>query len=143
MEPLILALVALLLSACAVEQWRNADLQLDVAGAGLSDEDIVRVCVVGSGQYEQAVGAGRIAVPGLPADEPAMVEVHLVQAAADSGATTADSFGHAGPVALDAGTSYAEVSWAEAVEAEALCEDGWGPVPTGQPSWLLAVRFRD
>ena len=68
-------LLAVATGGCGLEEWRNADLHLDIRGASLFDEDRVRLCVEGVGHRDQALGAGRVAFTGLPAGEPAMVTV--------------------------------------------------------------------
>ncbi|MCK6502733.1 hypothetical protein L6R53_04935, partial [Myxococcota bacterium] len=70
----------LLLPACEVEEWRNADLQLEVTGAQIDSETIIRVCVDGVGSRDHALGAGRVAYPGLPAAGALTVTVDALEA---------------------------------------------------------------
>lgn len=125
------------LGACGLEEYRNADLQLDVAGAPASDEDRVRICVSGVGLREQALGAGRLAFAGLPADEAAEVTVDLL---AEDGEAR---LGRAGPVILDADAPWARTEWTDCIEDCAACEATGERAPAGAADWLLAVRLEE
>jgi hypothetical protein len=133
----------LLSSACAVEEWRNADLQLDVRGAAVHDEDLVRICVEGVGILEQAAGAGRLGFTGIPQGEDVAITVDLVAQVDTAGVGT---WGYrVGPALLGADPAYLEVDAAPCAEGEdcALCATAGERAPEGQPDWLLAVRFLD
>ncbi len=131
----------LLLLACQGEAWRNADLQLDVTDAGLLDTDVVRVCARGYRPHEEAVGAGRVAFPGLLPDRPVEVQVDLLEPA-DEGPSSR-RLGRAGPVTLSPDTPYVEAPFVPCTgEACEACAGGQGANP-GDESWLLAVRFVD
>jgi hypothetical protein len=126
-------LLAVAMGGCGLEEWRNADLHLDIRGASLVDEDRVRLCVEGVGHRDQALGAGRVAFTGLPAGEPAMVTVeHLSE---DGG-----SLGRAGPVELD-GSGVVETEWAPCEEVCTPCEVDGERAEDGAADWLLGVRF--
>ena len=126
-------LLTVVLGGCGLEEWRNADLHLDILGAALSDEDRVRLCVEGVGHRDQALGAGRVAFTGLPAGEPAVVTVeHLAE---DGG-----SLGRAGPVELD-GSAVVEVDWASCEDSCTPCEADGERAADGASDWLLGVRF--
>ena len=132
--PVALAGVVLAL-ACGMEEYRNADLQLDVAGADVTDEDRVRICVGEVGLREQAVGAGRLGFAGLPAG--GQYSVVVDQLAVDG----VSRLGRAGPVLLGEEVSWAEVAWEDCSEDCAACEAAGDRAVAGAADWLLAVHF--
>ena len=128
---------ALLLAGCEVEEWRNADLQLDVDAAALDSTTLIRVCVAGTGSRDHALGGGRVAYPGLPAEGALTVTVDALQAQ-DTG-LDAVLLGRAGPVVFD-GDDHLEATWA-ACEADCTpCREADATVDE-QDNRLLAVRF--
>ena len=88
---------------CGPGDRRQADLQLDVAGASLIDTDWIRVCVEDALIHETPLGDGRVAIPGLPAEGALQVSVHAISAEESSGKTE--------PTLLDTQTPWAEVNW--------------------------------
>lgn len=137
------ALLLLLgLGGCAGQDWRAADLQLDIDAAawpGAPDEALIRICVEPVGNYEEARGAGRLAFTGIPAGEPVAVTVDVLDPDAEE-----RFFSRAGPATLDAGVPYDRVSAAAcAADDCAACAAEGARVAAGEPDWLLAVRFFD
>lgn len=130
----------LILAGCAVEDVRNADLQLDIVEAELGehpDETIVRVCVTGVGNHEEALGAGAVAFTGLPADTALEVWVDAL-----AGADSDESVGSAGPLTLSPDAPWSQVEWTPcAVAPCAACQATGDLVRAGQDDALLAVRF--
>ena len=140
LPPLAVAL-ATLSSRCAVEEYRNADLQLDVSGlvtTGARDETRVRICVEGVGNAEEALGAGRVPFVGLPPDQAAVITVDTLS---DSVEETRQ--GRVGPVTLDGDTPYAEAAWVACDADCGACAASGAVVAEGEPDWLLGVRFLD
>lgn len=134
-------LAAALLGGCGLEEWRNADLQLDVTDASLGDhpdETRVRICVEGAGNAEEALGAGRLGFPGLPAGEPLQVTVDTLSDEDEEIRT-----GRAGPVTLGEGQPYAELAWEACEEGCAACRAEGQLAAADEADWLLAVRFLD
>lgn len=128
------------LAGCAVEEWRNADLQLDATGAALGDdpdEVVLRICVDGVGMEEEALGAGLVAFPGLPAGDPVMVTADTVSAEGDETRT-----GRVGPVALGLDDPYTSEPWV-ACEGEPcdLCRTAGDLAAPDEADWLLVVRI--
>ncbi len=123
------------MAGCASHDWRNADLQIDVDGLQVSDEDRVRICVEGAGQREQAVGAGRLTFPGLPSDGVLRIWVDLM----DESKRAA----RAGPTRLGGDTIYAELQWNACAADCPPCEDGGKGPSEGADNRLLAVRLLD
>jgi len=128
----------LLPTGCEVEQWRNADLQLDITGASLDTEDVVRVCIDGVGSRDAALGAGRVAFPGVPATGTVTVTVDVLAPGADTG-SDAVRLGRVGPVDFST-ASYLEQPW-QACEGDCSpCREA--TVATDDTEGrLLAVRF--
>jgi len=126
-------LSASVLSACAVEDWRSADLQLDVTGAELSDTQRMRVCVAEAGTHVAALQSGRLAFAGLPVDGALTV---TVEAVTDDLTPT----GRVGPISLDDATPWVEASWSDCDDCEPCTATG-SLVAEGDPSRLLGVRF--
>ena len=121
-----------------MEDWRNADLQVDITGAAWDDEVVARVCVGGVGAVEEAIGAGRVAFPGLPADGRYTVTIDTLSE--DGGART----GRASPGVLEESQPYIAAEWiACAGEDCAPCEAEGALAAPGAADWLLAVRFAD
>lgn len=105
---LLVLLAPLALTACEVEEWRNADLQLDVLGAELDTTTLMRVCVDDVGSRDVALGAGRVAYPGLPPEGALTVTVDAIEAG-DTG-EDAVLLGRAGPITFD-GDTLLEATW--------------------------------
>lgn len=120
---------------CGGPDWRNADLQIDVSGRTVSDEARVRICVDGSGDREQTVGAGRMSFPGLPAQGELRVRVDLVD--------DEQRIARAGPIVLGKDADYADLDWQECAESCSLCEDDGRGAVSGADNRLLAIRFLD
>lgn len=133
--------LALCLAGCAVEDWRNADVQLDVRGAALVSTDVVKMCVAGVGTREVALGADRAAFPGLPGQGALEVTVDvLAEAEEDTGGGAGVRLGRAGPVVFD-GEVLLETTWEPCVEGDCTpCREPSAPVD-GADSRLFAVRF--
>ncbi|RME21332.1 MAG: hypothetical protein D6798_18400 [Deltaproteobacteria bacterium] len=139
-------LCPLLSIACEVEEWRNADLQLDITGAELDSEDIIRICIDGTGSRDAALGAGRVAFPGIPATGTVTVTVDALAPGTDSG-DSADSgdgaesvrLGRVGPVDFTA-TGYIEQAWQPCEGDCSPCRQATVGVDDAD-SRLLAVRF--
>lgn len=128
----------LALAGCARTPYDVADLQLDVEAPLPGGAESLRVCVVDAGELVVGAGNGRAAFTGLPAGEPAVVTLDVLD---DTGAL----LGQAGPVTLDAATPWRTVPLAEGalvVEAEP-CADRGSPAPEGADTWLLALRFAE
>jgi len=125
----------LALGACAQPTWRNADLQIDVEGLSVADEDRVRICVTGAGQRELAVGAGTMTFPGLPASDELEIVISLMDA--ESAAASA------GPTVLGGEARYAQLNWMECAETCSPCEDEAKGASSTANNRLLAVRFKD
>ncbi len=139
---LTVAPAALLVGACGMEEYRNADLQLDVSGAPVVDEDRVRICVGGVGNREQAVGSGRLAFAGLPATGDHEVLVDLLD---ESGARR---LGRAGPVTLGDSLSWSQVGWTSCEDDGqddgcGACEADGNRAEEGASDRLLGVRFEE
>ena len=134
-----LAGALLLLPACEVEEWRNADLQLEVTGAAIDSETIIRVCVDGVGTRDHALGAGRVAYPGLPAEGPLTVTVDALVEAEDTG-QDAVLLGRAGPVVFD-GSAHLEAAWVTCQDDCTPCRQASTEVDQEQ-NRLLGVRFQ-
>lgn len=130
-------LLPLLLTACAVEEWRNADIHVDVSGATWTDTDIARLCVEGVGFQEEALAAGRIGFPGIPLDAEGPLIIDIIDPDNDS------RVGRAGPIALSADTPHQELSWAacDTEPCDSCTAQGDRADPDAE-SWLLGVRFR-
>lgn len=129
-----------LLAGCAVEEWRGADLQLDVTGAQLgpdADEVLLRICVEGVGNEEEALGAGSVAFAGLPAGDPLTITADTLSED-DAERRT----GRVGPVTLGADTPYSAEPWL-ACEGDdcAACQANGDLAAPGAVDWLLAVRL--
>jgi len=124
-----------LVLGCASPDWRNADLQIDVTGRTLSDEAQVRICVEGAGEREQAIGAGTMTFPGLPAQGTLRVQVDLLDEEM--------RLARAGPTLLGEDADYARLSWRDCGSDCSLCEDDGPGAAEGADNRLLAVRFRD
>lgn len=131
----------LLLSACVVEEWRNADLHVDVTGADWTDTDTVRLCVAGVGPQEEALGAGRVGYPGIPTDgAPRSLIIDLMDPDPD---TDDRRLGRAGPIALTTDTPWQEVAMVSCdTEPCGGCTAQGERADPDDLSWLLAVRFR-
>jgi len=144
----------------AAEEWRNADLQVDVRADLPDGAARVRICVDGAGSRTQGAGPVAYAVPGVPMDGPAVVTADVLAVRTGTGPWDEDTGGagyqvmaRGGPVTLDAATPWAEVALeafvAEGADPEADCPECPAPCTTSgafaddeEDSWLLAVRFR-
>ncbi len=140
------------LAACTAEEYRNADLQLDILAALPSAGEQVRICVEGVGSHSVGAGGDRYGFAGVPISEQVQVTADvLVQEGDDSGLPTMLAIARATDVALSAEFPYREV------ELEIFSSDGALPCascpvacdPEGsiageeEESWLLAVRFME
>ncbi len=136
------ALLALLgsmaLTGCATEEWRSADLQLDVTGTDWDTEERVRLCVEGVGILEEALAAGRVGFTGLPEDAEIILTVDILEDSDADGAGVRR--GRVGPI------SFAESDW-QTVEWEDCEGDCPGCTASGDRAAsdgrLLAVRFQE
>ena len=139
MTPRALLPLLLALTACQVEEWRNADLQLDVLDAQLDTTTLMRVCVDGVGVRDGAVGANRLAYPGLPADGPLTVTVDAL----DAGDTGQDAIrlGRAGPVTFD-GDVLLQATWTPCDTDCEPCRQA-GVAVDESATRLLGVRMVD
>ncbi len=153
LDPLLLAGVLAGATGCpTAEEWRNADLQLDVRADLPEDAARVRICVAGTGSRTQGAGPDAYAVPGIPTDRPAVVTVDVLAPsgdAEDTGSGEDRVLARAGPIALDAATPWREAPlevFGEADGACPACPEACAPTgafaPAEAASWLLAVRFR-
>ena len=126
---------------CGGEDWRNADLQLDILDADLGehpDEVRVRLCVDGVGNHEEALGAGSVAFLGLPPDADAAITVDALSDSLDE-----TRVGRAGPITLGDDQPWAETTWSPCEDEDCTaCQSSGDRVAEGDPDWLLAVRFR-
>ena len=134
---LVAWLGCLALPSCVTEEWRSADLQLDVTGTDWDTEERVRLCVEGVGIQEEALAAGRVGFTGLPEDIEITLTVDILE---DSGAGGAGvRRGRAGPI------SFTEGVW-QAAEWEDCEGDCPGCTASGaraaSDGRLLAVRFQ-
>ena len=154
-----LALIALLVHAgCAREEYRNADLQLDIRAIQPAIADRVRLCVEGVRTRTVGAGGGRYAVTGLPMGQPAVVAVDVLVEA--QGGTTDDrgleeliTVASTGWVSMSASQTWLEAElelYAESEQAAQDCADCPQPCTTStnaaeteEESWLLAARFLD
>lgn len=131
-----------LLAACSTEEWRNADLQIDVVGADIHDEDLVRICVDEVGILEQAAGAGRLGFTGIPQGDDLVVTVDVIDEVDTGGVGTWRR--RAGPTTIGPAASVVEVAVSDcADDACGLCMTAGEKAREGDPDWLLAVRFVD
>ena len=133
-------LLLLTLAACEVEQWRNADLQLEVQDAALDSSTLIRMCVAGVGSRDVALGAGATAYPGLPDAGPVVLTVDALVEGEDSG-SPAVRLGRAGPVTFEDELRL-EVAWEDCTEDCEPCRETSVLVEDAQTR-LLAVRFHD
>jgi hypothetical protein len=131
----------LLLVACSTEEWRNADLQLDVRGAEIHDEDLVRICVEGVGILEQAAGAGRLGFTGIPQGDDLVVTIDVIDQIDSGGVGTWRA--RAGPVSIGPDAVLVEADVAECEDDCGLCMTAGEKAREGDPDWLLAVQFVD
>ena len=112
------------LSGCSVEEWRSADLQLDITDSDLSDEVRIRICVDGHGVHAGALKAGRLAFAGLPVTGPLQVRVDALE---DRGSDTGESVeslvrsGRAGPSELSGDDPYQTVPWTPCSAEDSDC----------------------
>lgn len=131
-----------LLVACTTEEWRNADLQIDVRGASIHDEDLVRICVEGVGILEQAAGAGRLGFTGIPQGDDPVVTIDVIDEVDTGGVGTWGV--RAGPTTIGPDAALVAVDVADCADDTcALCMTAGQKAREGDPDWLLAVRFVD
>ncbi len=154
-----LALIALLtLAGCTREEYRNADLQLDILDIQPAYAERIRVCVEGVRSRTMGAGGGRYALPGLPPDRLAEVTVDVL---VEIGTDTQDDTGldalvtvaSTGRVSLSADEPWRQVElehFADGADAAQDCSECPEPcrtntnaAPTEEDSWLLATRFLD
>lgn len=125
-------MIWLLAAGCSAVEYRDADLQLDLAGEVPPDVEQIRVCVADVG--EQTFGAridGRFAVTGLYAGEPVDVTVDLVD---EDGALLE----RASVSALEGFASAEPVGCGDCEP----CTEADAFAPATEETWVLAVRFR-
>jgi len=127
----------LLLLGCTVEEWRNADLHLDITDMSWSDEDRIRICVDGAGIHEEALGAGRAAFTGISAGAPVSVTVDLLE---EDSSSLGIRLGRAGPISFEE-PGWIEAPWEPCLEDCGACSSEGSLTQAGEPDWLLAVRF--
>lgn len=147
--------LALLLTHCAREEYRNADLQLDIDAPLPAVADRVRICSEGVRSRTMGAGGERYALPGLPMDQPAEVVVDVLAEIDDAGQddTGGDaliSVARTVRVTLGASEPYLHTTletFATTDEEIETCEACLEPcrtstaAPTEEDSWLLTVRF--
>lgn len=132
----MIALAAMLLGC--TEEWRNADIQVDIEGAEWADTDVVRVCLDGFGVLEQALGAGRVALTGVAVGTDGELNIDIL---AEEG--TEQRQGRAGPIWLGDGPSWQEVTWEPCTQPPCTACTGSGQrVSDDVDSWLVALRFQ-
>lgn len=134
---MIPALLLAALAGCGLEDWRNADLQLEIEGASLDTRTLTRVCVSGLGARTGALKDGRLAYPGLPAEGAVELTVDALQAEDTGG--DAVRIGRAGPVVFEAQTRLT-VAWSPCEGDCPPCRESAAPAEE-EPTRLLAVRF--
>jgi hypothetical protein len=131
-----IVLLTVFLFSCAIDERRPADFQIDVVGSALLDTDRVRVCIADVMVHESTVGHGRIAIAGLPVDEPLNVTVNGVTNDVRSGQTN--------QVTLDSNTPWAEVEWAGCTTDCVPCSiEKTTPQSADNKTHLLAIHFID
>lgn len=134
---LLRSLVLASLVACGLEEWRNADVQLEIEGATLDTETPTRICVEGVGTRSKALKAGRLAYPGLPPEG----ELTVMVDALEDGDTGMDAvrIGRAGPVVFTE-NGLLTTPWQS---CEGDCEPCRQEAALADPedTRLLAVRF--
>ena len=133
-----MSLLALLLIGCTTEEWRNADLQLDIFGASWDTEERARLCVEGVGILEEAMAAGRIGYTGVPDDIEVILTVDLLDDDDTSG--VGKRRGRAGPISFADG-DWQGVDW-EACEGDCPACTSGGDDRAQAGGRLLAVRFQ-
>ena len=149
---------AALCIGCTVQDWKPAELQLDIHGASLTDTDRIRICVEGYGMREAALGAGRVAFTGLPPDSELQITVDALVSTGqteDSGETVDLRSGRAGPVCLGPEDVWSTSDWTpcttEGIDDTGLaasgdcapCQTPGDRVSNGESSVVLAIRFSD
>jgi len=130
----VLAIPALLITACGGTTPITADFQVDVSGAPLSDTDIVRVCATPGVSKEEALGHGRVAVAGL---SQASISVQIQH---NNGGAIA---GQTDPIVLDADQPWAETTWKTCADDCMPCTSTKGPQSAEDRDALLVVNFTD
>lgn len=110
-----------------------ADLQVDVEAALPEGAEEARICVEGVGFREEGAGNGRLAMTGLPAEQPAVVTVAILDA-------EGGLLGASKAVTLDGNTPYQTTDFGDATE---ICAPTGSLAPEGSASWLLAIRFTE
>ena len=140
------------LVGCEAEEYRNADLQLDIQAALPSAAEQVRICVEGVGSHSAGAGGDRYGFAGIPRTEAIQVTADvLVEQGDDSGQPTMMAIARATDVALSAESPYRvvelEVFSSEGAASCASCPVGCDPEGSiageEEESWLLAVRFME
>jgi hypothetical protein len=145
-----------LASGCTREEYRNADLQLDILAPLPEHADQLRICVEGSRSRTVGAGGSRYALPGLPAGEPAEVVVDVLverdgASAADTGQGMLSSIARSLRVTLSPDAPYGSTSleiFAHSEEDIASCDACLEPCRGGataaqdqEETWLLTARF--
>lgn len=132
-----LVVILVLLLGCTTEEWRNADLQLDITGASWDTEEVARLCVVGVGILEEAMAAGRIGYTGVPDDIEITLTVDLLEESDTDGSGVRS--GRAGPISFADG-DWQTTPW-EVCEGDCpACTTAGEREESG--GRLLAVRFQ-
>lgn len=141
----------LLAVACGREEWRNADLQLDIDAPVPTGTGEVRVCVQGQGIRTVGAAGDLYAVPGLVAGGDVSVTVDALSLSGEGAGVV---LGRCGPVDLGPGTPWRREPWMTWGDSTQDTSDTGALVPAPEPctasgsfapdeedSWLLAVRF--
>ena len=126
--------IVLLVVGCGVGDRKVADLQLDIEGVTLIDTDKIRVCVLGTMIHETTVGDGRIAVSGLPMNDPVQLTVSALHGEHSNGGIET--------IMLDESTPWVSAPW---IECDTPCEpcsiEGTQTNHTPTNTRLLAIHL--
>jgi hypothetical protein len=150
-----LLIVAVLLCACAREEYRNADLQLDILAPLPAHADRIRICVEGVRSRTMGAGGARYALPGLPEGSPAAVQVDALvelDGGSDSGLVELITVARSVQVTLSNEEPWLETElevFAHSLEQAQACQGCPAPcgttttaAETEEESWLLTARFQ-
>ncbi len=146
-----------LVSACSHEDYRNADLQLDILAPLPSAAERVRICVEGARSRTAGAGGERYALPGLTVgqDAPVTVDVLVVDPATqdDTALVSLITIARSRAVTLTSDQPYLSTEldvYADSADDAMACSDcpqACGTViDAADPedeSWLLTARFQD
>jgi hypothetical protein len=124
-------LPALLLVACARQDYVPVDLQVDVEAELPPEADVVRFCVTDGVVRRIGAAAGRFAVTGLFPDRDPEIVVDVIDA-------DEVVLGRVGPLVVDEPYVVADY---ETCDDCARCEAPGTQPPEGAPSWTLGLRF--